>query len=86
MLRNNCHPLVVIAILAPRSPARALRGGAYPADHWDSAIIGRVDGRRAATAIGAVIGYQLAADNANGLTRQYRRRLERRRGEAIPAA
>ncbi|MBM4231524.1 MAG: glycine zipper 2TM domain-containing protein [Gammaproteobacteria bacterium] len=89
-----CTPLIVIALLALSSPTGEAREGTAPADPWLGATIGGLvgstigqgDGRKVATAVGAVIGYQLAADTADGLSRQHYRRLERRCRASIPAA
>lgn len=87
-------PLIVFALLALSSRVGAAHEGTAPADPWLGATIGGLigstigqgDGRKVATAVGAVIGYQLAADTADGLSRQQYRRLERRCRAAIPAA
>jgi len=87
-------PLIVIALLALGSQVGAAHEGTAPADPWLGATIGGLigstigqgDGRKVATAVGAVVGYQLAADTADGLSRQHYRRLERRCRAAIPAA
>lgn len=87
-------PLIVIALLALSSRVGAAHEGTTPADPWLGATIGGLigstigqgDGRKVATAVGAVVGYQLAAETADGLSRQHYRRLERRCRAAIPAA
>ncbi len=86
-------PLIVIALLASSSRVGAAHEGTAPTDPWLGATIGGLigstieqgDGRKVATAVGAVIGYQLAADTADGLSRQQYRQLERRCRAAIPA-
>ena len=90
MSRVMCLAVVFLTVAPTKVDAS---DGVAPVDPWLGATlggligstIGQGDGRRLATAVGAVMGYQLASETPSALSRHHYRRLQRRCAAAVPA-